>query len=71
MTWQEYKKNCTTEELINIAREAGFVIHYDSLHKLYTVSGNGDDLRRFFMKTAGEVLLQNLHDEQQRLGLYD
>ena len=59
----------TTEKLIEIAKEAGFIIHYDSLHKLYTVSGSGDDLRRFYMKTAGEVLLQNLHDEQQRLGL--
>ena len=61
----------TTEKLIEIAKEAGFTVAYDQLHDLHTIVGNGDDLRRFFMKTAGEVLLQNLHDEQQRLGLYD
>lgn len=60
----------TTEGLIDIAREAGFLCTKDEANGWYVIHGNGDNLRRFYQKTAGAVILQWMADEAQRLGLY-
>lgn len=71
MTWEQYKENCTTENLVQIAKEAGFVCHYDSLHKFHSIIGNDDDLRRFYQLTAGQIILEQIAQDAQRLGLYE
>ena len=71
MTWEQYKENCTTENLVKIAKEAGFVCHYDRMHKFHSIIGNDDDLRRFFQLTAGQIILEQMAQDAQRLGLYE
>lgn len=64
------KRFQTTEGLVEIAREAGFVCTRDSQNGWYVIQGSDADLRRFYMKTAGQILLQHMAEESQRLGLY-
>ena len=71
MTWQQYKEDCTTENLVEIAKKAGFVCHYDPLHKFHSIIGNQDDLRRFYQLTAGQIILEQMSQDAQRLGLYE
>lgn len=71
MTWEQYKENCTTENLVKIAKEAGFVCHYDPMHKFHSIIGNDDDLRRFFQLTAGQIILEQMAQDAERLGLYE
>ena len=69
--WEEYKKDCTTDNLVKIAQKAGFVCHYDTLHKFTTVIGNQDNLRQFYQMTAGRILLDELARDARELGLYN
>ncbi len=69
--WENYKKDCTTENLVKIATKAGFVCSYDELHKFHTVIGNQDDLYRFYQMTAGQILLDELARDARELGLYN
>lgn len=61
----------TTEGLVDVAREAGFVCSPDGPNGYYVISGTSDNLRRFYQKTAGAVILQWMAEDAQRLGLYD
>jgi len=70
-SWEEYKQNCTTDNLVKIAKEAGFVCHYDELHKFHSITGNQDDLRRFYQMTAGRIILDELARDARELGLYN
>lgn len=69
--WEAYKKDCTTENLVKIAIKAGFVCHYDELHKFHSIIGNQDDLRRFYQMTAGRIILDELARDAKELGLYN
>ena len=69
--WEEYKKDCTTDNLVKIAIKAGFVCHYNTLHKFNTVIGNQDNLRQFYQMTAGQILLDELARDARELGLYN
>jgi len=69
--WEAYKNDCTTDNLVEIARKAGFVCHYDPLHKFHSIIGNQDDLRRFYQMTAGQILLDELARDAKELGLYN
>lgn len=65
------KRFQTTEGLLDIAREAGFVVSLDPPNGWHVVIGNENDLRRFYQLTAGRLILDWMHEESQRLGLYD
>lgn len=69
--WEVYKKDCTTDNLVEIAKKAGFVCHYDELHKFHSITGNQDDLRRFYQMTAGRIILDELARDARELGLYN
>jgi len=69
--WEAYKNDCTTDNLVKIAKKAGFVCHYDPLHKFHSIIGNQDDLRRFYQMTAGQILLDELARDAKELGLYN
>lgn len=69
--WEAYKNDCTTDNLVEIAKKAGFVCHYDPLHKFHSIIGNQDDLRRFYQMTAGQILLDELARDAKELGLYN
>lgn len=65
------KRFQSTEGLIELARESGFVCTRDAQNGWYVLHGNDTNLRKFYMKTAGIILLQWMTEESQRLGLYD
>ena len=70
-SWEEYKKNCTTENLVKIAREAGFSVQEKLTSKFYTIIGDEDSLRKFYQMTAGRIILDELARDARELGLYN
>lgn len=70
-SWENYKNDCTTENLVKIAREAGFSVHEEKLHKFYSIIGNDDTLRRFYQMTAGQILMDMMAREAEALDLYN
>jgi hypothetical protein len=69
--WEAYKNDCTTDNLVKIAKKAGFVCKYDPSHDAYSITGHADDLRRFYQMTAGQILLDELAREARELDLYN
>lgn len=61
----------TTAGLLDIAKEAGFVITHDKANDWHLVIGNENDLRKFYQLTASRILLQWMHDDAERMGLYN
>ena len=61
----------TTAELVDKAKEAGFVCSFDPGTKQTIIMGNDNDLRRFYMLTVSPLILQKMVDDAQALGLYE
>jgi hypothetical protein len=61
----------TTAELIDKAKQAGFVCTEDPGTKQTIIIGNNEDLRRFYMLTVSPIIMQQLVDDAQAMGLYD
>lgn len=61
----------TTEGLLQIAKEAGFVVSLDKANNWHVVIGNETDLRRFYQLTAGRIVLDQLALDAEAMGLYN
>lgn len=61
----------TTEGLLQIAKEAGFVVSLDKANNWHVVIGNETDLRRFYQLTAGRIILDQLALDAEAMGLYN
>lgn len=61
----------STEGLIELAREAGFVVSLDKANNWHVIIGNETDLRRFYQLTAGRILLEHMTADAERMGLYN
>jgi hypothetical protein len=61
----------TTEGLLQIAKEAGFVVSLDKANNWHVVIGNETDLRRFYQLTAGRIVLEMMSRDAEAMGLYN
>jgi hypothetical protein len=61
----------STAGLLEIAKEAGFVVSLDKANNWHVVIGNETDLRRFYQLTAGRILLDQLMLDAEKMGLYN
>lgn len=61
----------TTEGLLELAREAGFVVSLDKANGWHVIIGNETDLRRFYQLTAGRIIMDQLMLDADKMGLYN
>lgn len=61
----------TTKGLLELAKDAGFVITEDKANNWHLVMGNETDLRRFYMLTAGRIIMDQLMLDGEKMGLYN